>query len=276
MIAYEQHLHAHDERRPQCARQPGDHRVHARVPTVDRMRTTLAPALPLSIPVPLARGVAGAGYPWSWSVYRWLPGDDLASRDLASRDLAQGDVDPVAIAQGLASFAWALRAIDPAGGPPPGAHNFYRGVPLVDRSEATLGAIAELGDAVDQRGARKIWEAPLELAPWTGPGRWIHGDLQPGSLLVRGGRLSAVIDFGGLAVADPAVDLMPAWTLFGGRAHERFRRAAADPAMWQRGRAWALSTALVALPYYRTSNLTLAGQARRTIERVLADERVRG
>ena len=129
MIAYEQHLHAHDERRPQCARQPGDHRVHARVPTVDRMRTTLAPALPLSIPVPLARGVAGAGYPWSWSVYRWLPGDDLASRDLASRDLAsrdlasrdlaQGDVDPVAIAQGLASFAAVLRAIDPAGGPPP-------------------------------------------------------------------------------------------------------------------------------------------------------------
>ena len=69
---------------------------------------------------------------------------------------------------------------------------------------------------------------------------------------------------------------MPAWTLFGSRARERFRRAAADPAMWQRGRAWALSTALVTLPYYRTSNLTLAGQARRTIERVLADERVRG
>ncbi len=110
-------------------------------------------------------------------VYRWLPGDDLASRDLASRDLARGDVDPVAIAQGLASFAAALRAIDPAGGPPPGAHNFYRGVPLVDRSEATLGAIAELGDTVDQRGTRKIWEAALELAPWTGPGRWIHGDL---------------------------------------------------------------------------------------------------
>ena len=155
-------------------------------------------------PAPATRGAgrSTAGSPaTTWPsrdlASRDLASRDLASRDLASRDLAQGDVDPVAIAHGLASFAWALRAIDPAGGPPPGAHNFYRGVPLVDRSEATLGAIAELGDAVDQRGARKIWEAALELAPWTGPGRWIHGDLQPGNLLVRGGRLSAVIDFGG-------------------------------------------------------------------------------
>jgi aminoglycoside phosphotransferase (APT) family kinase protein len=32
----------------------------------------LAPLLPLPIPIPLAMGAPANGYPWHWSVYRWL------------------------------------------------------------------------------------------------------------------------------------------------------------------------------------------------------------
>ena len=101
---------------------------------------------------------------------------------------------------------------------------------------------------------------------------WIHGDLQAGNLLARQGELSAVIDFGSLGVGDPACDLMVAWNLFSAGARDTFRAALwVDDASWARGRGWALSVALIALPYYRTSNPVLAGISRSAIDEVLAD-----
>lgn len=35
----------------------------------------LAPSLPLPIPEPLGLGAPADGYPWSWSIYRWLEGE---------------------------------------------------------------------------------------------------------------------------------------------------------------------------------------------------------
>ena len=40
-----------------------------------RWLPVLAPRLPLEIPSPVARGVPGEGYPYEWSVYRWLEGE---------------------------------------------------------------------------------------------------------------------------------------------------------------------------------------------------------
>ena len=69
----------------------------------------------------------------------------------------------------------------------------------------------------------------------------MHGDLLPGNLLVVDGRLSAVIDFGGLNVGDPACDLQPAWNVFAGDSRARFRaELEVDDASWLRGRGWAL------------------------------------
>lgn len=100
---------------------------------------------------------------------------------------------------------------------------------------------------VDAAGAIEVWEAAL-AAPWAGPAVWVHGDVTGSNLLVRGGRLCGVIDFGCCAVGDPACDLTPAWTLFDGTARDRFRSLLAyDEGTWARARGWALwKAALVA------------------------------
>ena len=110
------------------------------------------------------------------------------------------------------------------------------------------------------------------IDPAVGPPVWIHGDLQSGNLLAQRGRLSAVIDWGCMGIGDPACDLMPAWNLFTAEARAIFRKAlAVDDATWARGRGWALSCGLIALPYYKISNPVLAGIARHAIGEVLAE-----
>jgi aminoglycoside phosphotransferase (APT) family kinase protein len=125
---------------------------------------------------------------------------------------------------------------------------------------------------IDVGAASSAWDAALRAAEWRRPPVWIHGDLQAGNLLVEQGRLSAVIDFGCLGVGDPACDLTVAWTLLAGESRDAFRAALpVDDATWARGRGWALSVGLIALPYYETTNPVLAGIARRAIAEVLAD-----
>lgn len=223
----------------------------------------LAPALPLVVPVPLALGKPGAGYPWPWSVYTWLDGVEATADHLS--DLRQA-------AEDLAGFLLALRSVDATDGPVPGDHNFGRGVPLADRDANVRAALAQLTDDIDTDAAAAAWEAALRAPRWEGAPVWIHGDLQPSNLLAVRGRLSGVIDFGGLGVGDPACDLLIAWNLFFGESRAAFRAAlAVDDATWARGRGWALSVALIALPYYRDTNPAIASQARHVIDEVLAD-----
>lgn len=223
----------------------------------------LAPHLPLAIPVPLAKGTPGEGYPWHWSVYRWLEGENATIERIA---------DPVQAARDLAQFIAALQRIDPMGGPPSGPHNFFRGVPLSTRDADTRAAIASLDGMLDTSALTAAWDAALQAPAWDGPPVWIHGDLQSLNLLVQQGRLSAVIDFGGLGVGDPACDLQVAWNLLSAQTRDVFRAALpVDDATWARGRGWALSVGLIALPYYQSTNPVLAGIARRAIDEVLAD-----
>lgn len=223
----------------------------------------LAPALPLAVPVPLALGKPGAGYPWPWSVYTWLDGVEATADHLS--DLRQA-------AEDLAGFLQALRSVDATDGPVPGDHNFGRGVPLADRDANVRAALAQLTDDIDTDAATAAWEAAIRAPRWEGAPVWIHGDLQPSNLLAVRGRLSGVIDFGGLGVGDPACDLLIAWNLFFGESRAAFRAAlAVDDATWARGRGWALSVALIALPYYRDTNPAIASQARHVIDEVLAD-----
>lgn len=247
------------------ARLPRIEDATAQVEKEQRWLPTLAPHLPLAVPEPLATGEPGAGYPWRWSVYRWLDGENATFAPFA---------DPAAAATRLAEFILALRRVDAAGGPPPGPHNFSRGVPLAERDVSTRRAIAALRGTIDTDAAIAAWEAALEAPPWRSAPVWIHGDLQSGNLLTVAGRLAGVIDFGGLVVGDPACDLMVAWNLFAGESRRVFRAAlAVDEATWERGRGWALSVGVIALPYYWTSNPTLAGISRRAIDAVLVDRR---
>ena len=222
----------------------------------------LAPHLPLAIPTPLAMGKPGEGYPWHWSVYKWLEGENATVERIA---------DPRRMAIDLAQFILALQRVDPAGGPPPGAHNSYRGVPLAKRDTPTREAISALHGTVDTEAATAAWEDALGAPEWHGRPVWIHGDLQPGNLLAVEGRLTAVIDFGCLGVGDPACDVMPAWLFLPADARAIFRaELQVDDATWARGRGWALSLGLIALPYYHITNPVLAGIARRAIAEVLA------
>lgn len=223
----------------------------------------LAPALPLAVPTPLALGAADATFPWAWTVCRWIEGEPLTLERLAN---------PEAAARDLAGFLIALRAQDASEGPRPGAHNFHRGLPLTVRDASARAAIARLADVADPAALTRIWEASLTAAAWEGPPTWIHGDLHRGNMLARDGRLSGVIDFGGLAVGDPACDLMAAWSLFEPRSRAAFREALApDEASWARGRGWALWNAVVALDHYRDANPTLAAISRHALGQVVLD-----
>jgi aminoglycoside phosphotransferase (APT) family kinase protein len=228
----------------------------------------LAPKLPFAIPIPLAKGKPAGGYPWAWSVCRWLVGESPEPDGLA---------DPVGLANDLARFILALRAVDPAGGPVPGLHNFGRGEPLTRRDRITRRSIAALKDEIDVGAVTAAWDSDVAAPPWTGAPVWIHGDLSSANILALEGRLSGVIDFGGLGVGDPAGELFVAWNLFPPEARRAFRAALhADDASWARGRGWALAIALVAMPYYRDTNPPLVERARRVVDAVLADHKANG
>ncbi|ESY40746.1 aminoglycoside phosphotransferase family protein [Mesorhizobium sp. RSR380A] len=224
---------------------------------------TLAPLLPLPIPVPLAMGEPGEDYPWQWSVYRWIDGETAKTAEIADR--RQFAVD-------LAKFLIALRRIDPAGGPPAGQHNFFRGGSLSVYDNQTREALQALEGQIDTQAATAVWDAAL-AATWQGSPVWFHGDVAWGNLLVQNGRLSAIIDFGTSGIGDPSCDLAIAWTFFQGESREAFRAAIdVDEATWARGRGWTLWKALITVAGH-DANQAEAERSRRVIDDVLADHR---
>ncbi|AIA00791.1 aminoglycoside phosphotransferase family protein [Streptomyces noursei] len=220
----------------------------------------LAPRLPTSVPEVLGVGWAAEGYPWPWSVYRWLAGEHPEAGALSA---------PALLAEDLAAFVAAMRSVTL-----PGAPQAHRGGPIALLDEETRSAIEALRgvpqEGVDCDAATAMWEDALRAPDWDGPPVWLHADLMPGNVLVDGGRLTSVIDFGCLGVGDPACDLFPAWNLLPAGAREVFRAAlGVDDATWIRGRGRALSQALIALPYYRRTNPAMAHNARYVIRTVL-------
>jgi len=223
----------------------------------------LEPHLPLPIPVPLARGVPGSGYPWPWSVYGWLEGQNATLESIDNLEHFATD---------LGQFLSALEKIDSAGGPPPGQHSAYRGGPLTFYDLKTRQAIDMLEGEIDSQAATKVWETALSSS-WQGEPVWFHGDVAAGNLLVRDGKLSAVIDFGCAGVGDPACDLVIAWTLFFGKSREAFRAALPlEPETWARGRGWALWKALITLEQHLETDRVKAAEARRVLDAVLEDD----
>lgn len=213
----------------------------------------LAPHLPLEIPRPDALGRPSALFPRPWSVRRWIEGEPMSTATAPDPDLA---VD-------LADFLVALRAQDTTDAPLAGAHSFHRGGPLATYDAEVREAAAHLGVDV-----AAVWEAAL-ASRWAGPPVWFHGDVAVGNLLVRSGRLVAVIDFGCCGVGDPACDLVMAWTHFGEEARGAFAgRVALDPGTWARARGWALWKALVTLAAPDTDRAERACHAR-VLQRVL-------
>jgi aminoglycoside phosphotransferase (APT) family kinase protein len=199
------------------------------------------------------RRAPSAELPWEWGIYPWLDGVH-----------PDRDAEP----EPLAAFVRALHDLRLEGAP-----LARRGLPLGEvQDESARAALRELDGVIDVGAASEAWDASLAAPPWTGPPVWIHGDLLPGNLLVRDGRLTGVIDWGAVGVGDPAVDLIPAWGALPAGARDAFRASLeVDDATWTRGRGWALSIGLIALPYYVETNPVFADTARVLIRETLAD-----
>jgi aminoglycoside phosphotransferase (APT) family kinase protein len=245
-----------------AVRLPSAARYASQVEKEHHWLPVLRPLLPLPVPVPLAIGEPGLGYPWRWSIYRWLPGEAATLAPIA--DLSK-------FAMSLAEFLTALQRIDTSDGPAAGRHNFWRGGPLATYEAETRAAIAKLAGRIDVEAVTEVWDAGV-ATKYHGAPVWVHGDVAAGNLLVEAGRLSAVIDFGCLGVGDPACDLAVAWTLFEGESRAAFRAGLAlDSGTWARGRGWTLWKALIVLAALPGANPAGAGGALGVIEAVVAD-----
>lgn len=196
----------------------------------------LAPRLPVEVPRVLAQGAPGEGYPFPWSVRAWVPG--TTAERARPPDLTRFAAD-------VAEFILALQRCDATDGPPAGVDTFYRGTSLRHYDDQTRECLAALAADVDTTLAAAVWDAAL-AAPWRGEPVWFHGDVAVGNLLLRDGKLAAVIDFGTSGVGDPACDLVIAWTLLRGESRDAFRQAVGqDAGTWARARGWALWKALL-------------------------------
>lgn len=200
----------------------------------------LAPHLSVPIPELIALGVPSDEYPWHWSVYRWLEGQSASSLSLNEMALQQ-------VAEQLAQFLLQLHEIEITGGPVAGEHNFWRGGCLSIYDHETRSALKALAGLIDVDNVLVVWERALG-SQWDRSPVWIHGDFAPSNILIKDGKLAAVIDFGCMAVGDPACDLVIAWTFLKNKSREIFKSCMSlDEDTWARARGWVLWKALITI-----------------------------
>lgn len=200
----------------------------------------LAPHLSVIIPKPIALGQPSLNYPFHWSIYQWISGE--SANNLDKNNLNLND-----IALSIAQFLQELESIDIKNGPKPGAHNFYRGASLWKYHKETKNALQKLSYFMDVAPYEQLWFQAIQ-ASLLNPPVWIHGDMAPGNIIVENNQLKAVIDFSGIAVGDPACDLVMAWTYFDEASRIIFKKNLSfDETVWTRAQGWALWKALITL-----------------------------
>ncbi|MEA2506368.1 MAG: hypothetical protein QOH48_986 [Actinomycetota bacterium] len=166
----------------------------------------LAPLLPVDVPIPVAQGRPGNGYPWFWEIHTWVEGGTVPVEE----------IDATQAARDLATFVAAMQQMSPTGAPP------GRGISLAERDKEFQYWLARFKGAP---AVRAEWRRAIAATPWDGPPVWHHGDLDARNWLVRDGRIGGVIDWGEMGVGDPACDVMVAWKLHSSAARDAFREA---------------------------------------------------
>jgi len=208
---------------------------------------------------PLFKGGPENSYPWPWLIIKWNEGYNPEHEKENEHEL---------LAKDIADFLNELHGVKLANGP-----SSRRGIPLKELDRETRKAIDQLQGEIDGQNITRLWDQLSNAPSWNKKPVWIHGDFLPGNILLQNNRLSAVIDFSDVGIGDPACDLVIAWSLLKPHSRKIFKENLEniDDSTWERGRGWALSIALIMLPYYKHSNPILASLAKRMLENVLGD-----
>ncbi|MDN7240631.1 aminoglycoside phosphotransferase family protein [Planococcus sp. N028] len=222
----------------------------------------LAKELSLPIPTPIAKGNPTKEYSFPWSINKWLVGESLTLSNI--HNINQ-------FARDLGAFLVELQSIEVNGGPLAGPHNFYRGGNIAVYDQESKEAIEQNKDSLNVPLLNEIWELALD-STWKENPVWVHGDIAPGNILVREGKLAAVIDFGILGVGDPSCDMAIAWTFFDNQSRQIFRETLkADEETWNRARGWALWKALITFNWDKNSNEKSADESLEIIKKIEQD-----
>ena len=205
----------------------------------------------LVVPVPAVRflGEPSELFRRPWTVVAWVPGENPTELDPAAQ---------ARLAAGLGRFVRDLHRVDTWGLPPGSDRWGYRaGAPVTDEIDGWADSAAEaLDDLFDPRQVREAWRRVRDVPPASAPPCWVHTDLSVENILVApDGDLVGVLDFGGLGVGDPSVDLLYAWSMFDPPAREiLFSESDADDVVRLRARAWAFAgPGLLSIAHYRHS-----------------------
>ncbi|WP_042145502.1 aminoglycoside phosphotransferase family protein [Paucisalibacillus sp. EB02] len=240
----------------------------AYVPQVEKEQKWLpflAKHLSTPITEPLFKGEPSKDYPYPWSINKWLDGETLSIDKID--DLNQFAYD-------LGKFLVDLQSIDATGGPLAGKHNFYRGGHIVVYDDECREAINNNVDTFNKHLLEEIWELAL-TSEWDGEPVWVHGDVAPGNILIKNGRLYAVIDFGILGVGDPSCDAAMAWTFFDDSSRKIFKDTLNfNDGTWNRARGWALWKALITYSYNKQSSKTIADESFNIIKVIINDYQI--
>lgn len=243
-------------------RMPTDDAYALKVPKEQELLPKLAPHLRIHIPSPIKMGTSSEDYPYPFSIYKWLEG-----RSINLLVLDEDCLDK--LAADLAEFLIELENIENVSGPAPGQHNWWRGDHVSVYDQGAREQIAKLSNIIDIHKATHLWEKACKTH-WSKKPVWIHGDVAIGNLLIKDGRLSAVIDFGGIALGDPACDLVIAWTFLHGKARDIFiHKMVFDEDTWLRAKAWALWKATYELCQIADHNTPESEIHKKIIEDVL-------
>jgi aminoglycoside phosphotransferase (APT) family kinase protein len=228
----------------------------------------LAPSLPVEVPTPVALGRPGSGYPFPWSIYRWVDGAELDPDHLD---------DPVGLGRDLAGFVRALHGIDLSGARRAGPLSSYRGGSLRDLAQPTEDNFAACRDLpgldLDLPGLHSIWQAVLDLDEPPASQTWMHTDLKPSNLVLRDGVLVGVVDFGGLSIGEPTGEHAATWDLPPVARTAYAAELGLDESIQLRARGWALAIALSGVPYYWSTWPGFVQQCLRRLRLILDDER---
>lgn len=191
----------------------------------------LSKQLSFQITQPIVLGKPSLAYPWHWSINHWIEGESASRQNIH---------DITCFAEALGTFLKEVQSLDATGGPLAGAHNFYRGGSLNAYDHEMQLAIPKIKNSQEQSLAASLWQESLS-SEWRLRPVWVHGDLAVGNILVRSGGLHAIIDFGQLAIGDPACDLVIAWNFFSSEERAIFKSAVQlDNDTWIRALGWAL------------------------------------